>query len=356
MSKNWSLLTVIVLILLTMSLVTLGFSYAKASSTTAIGDLVQLTPMGTLDNPIYVYAKPGDNVTLTFTLSTSVDLTNVTGKMEAFGLSWSVYIGDVAAFSSKEFNVVIPILNSTKEGVYPAIFSLSMEQMPQILSYLIIIVDETAPLVNIYSPEDGSILRGAVNVSLLGFDSYIDSVELYIDNTLIETWDYSGNFTYLLNTTSYTDGLHNMTVFGFDLAGNSANATVFFVFDNTPPTADITAPTVNATYVGNVTITYSASDSLMAYVTLYIDGAPVANWSHSGSYEYVWDTTKYGDGAHTITLVAKDLAGNVATDSMTVYTANVARAKAAARNIGIAIGAIPLLIVGIAIGYLIKRS
>jgi len=204
MSKNWSLLTVIVLILLTMSLVTLGFSYAKASSTTAIGDLVQLTPMGTLDNPIYVYAKPGDNVTLTFTLSTSVDLTNVTGKMEAFGLSWSVYIGDVAAFSSKEFNVVIPILNSTKEGVYPAIFSLSMEQMPQILSYLIIIVDETAPLVNIYSPEDGSILRGAVNVSLLGFDSYIDRVELYIDNTLIETWDYSGNFTYLLNTTSYT--------------------------------------------------------------------------------------------------------------------------------------------------------
>ncbi|RLF38350.1 MAG: hypothetical protein DRN00_04405, partial [Thermoplasmata archaeon] len=321
--------------------------------------LVKLAPRGTLDNPIYVYAKPGDNVTLTFTLSTGLNLTGVAGGAAAFGLSWPVYVGDVGALSSEEFNVTIAVPDDIEEGVYPAVIMLSMDQMPPgppIFTYLTIVVDDTAPLVSIYAPEDGSILRGAVNVSLFGFDAYIDRVELYLDNTLVGTWDYSGNFTYLLNTTTYSDGLHNMTVFGFDLAGNSANATVFFVFDNTPPTAGITAPTANATYVGNVTITYSASDPLMAYVTLYIDGAPVANWSHSGSYEYVWDTTKYGDGAHTITLVAKDLAGNVATDSITVYTANVARAKAAARNMGIVIGAIPLLIVGIAIGYLIKRK
>ena len=323
-------------------------------------ELVKLAPRGTLDNPIYVYAKPGDNVTLTFTVSTGLNLTYVSGVFAALGYSWPIYVGDVGAESSETFNVTFTVPEDTEEGVYPALMMLDMAQIPEnqmpIMTYLTIVVDKTAPMVSIYAPEDGSILRGAVNVSLFGFDAYIDRVELYIDNTLVETWDYSGNFTYLLNTTSYADGLHNMTVYGFDLAGNSANATVFFVFDNTPPTADITAPTANATYVGNVTITYSASDPLMACVTLYIDGAPVANWSHSGSFEYVWDTTKYGDGAHTITLVAKDLAGNVATDSMTVYTANVARAKAAARNMGIVVGAIPLLIVGIAIGYLIKRS
>jgi len=51
-----------------------------------------------------------------------------------------------------------------------------------------------------------------------------------------------------------------------------------------------------------------------------------------------------------------DKAGNEATKSITVYTENVKRAVARARTFGIVMGAIPLLIVGLAIGYLIKRS
>ncbi|RLF17280.1 MAG: hypothetical protein DRN06_04080 [Thermoprotei archaeon] len=221
-----------------------------------------------------------------------------------------------------------------------------------------VIIDNTPPEVSILSPA-GGYLAGTVDVTLYGFDAYLDRVELYIDDELLTSWSASGVHTYGLDTTAYADGSYTLKAKVIDKAGNEAEASVSIVIDNTLPTAAITAPEDGAEVTGTVAITVSGDDVNFDRMELYIDGALVATWTTSGTYDYEWDTTAYGDGAHRIELRVIDKAGNSAEASITVHTTNVAAWRKEARTSGLILGAaaagIPLLIVGAAAGFLLRR-
>jgi len=221
-----------------------------------------------------------------------------------------------------------------------------------------ITIDNTSPEVDILSPT-GGYLAGTVDVMLYGFDAYLDRIELYINDTLLTSWSVNGIHTYSLDTTAYADGSYTLKAKVIDKAGNEAEANVSVVIDNTPPTAAITAPEDGAEVTGTVTITVSGDDANFDRMELYIDGALVATWTTSGTHDYEWDTTAYGDGAHRIELRVIDKAGNSAEASITVYTTNVATWRREAHTSGLTLGAtaagIPLLIAGAAAGFLLRR-
>src|SRR3989475_1991693 len=86
--------------------------------------------------------------------------------------------------------------------------------------------------------------------------------------------------------------------------------------DVTPPTVSITAPAAGATVVGTVTVSASATDNIgVVGVQFKLDGANLGAEATVAPYSVAWNTTTAVTGAHTLTAVARDAAGNIATSA-----------------------------------------
>jgi subtilisin family serine protease len=94
--------------------------------------------------------------------------------------------------------------------------------------------------------------------------------------------------------------------------------------DTTAPLVSISFPVAAATVSGGVTVSVSASDNVgVSSVSLSIDGLPLAIDGVS-PYDFQWDTTAVADGAHVLTAIASDAAGNSTSCSVSVNVSNFA--------------------------------
>ncbi|WP_270888966.1 galactose oxidase-like domain-containing protein [Pedococcus sp. 5OH_020] len=84
--------------------------------------------------------------------------------------------------------------------------------------------------------------------------------------------------------------------------------------DTTPPSVSVTAPASGATVAGTVQVTATASDNVgVVGVQLRLDGAALGSEDITAPYSVPWDTTAATDGAHQLSAVARDAAGNTTT-------------------------------------------
>jgi hypothetical protein len=110
--------------------------------------------------------------------------------------------------------------------------------------------------------------------------------------------------------------------------------------DITPPTGvSVTAPSAGGTVSGSsVTLSANASDNVgVVGVQFKIDGGNVSVEDTASPYSITWDSTTVANGAHLITAVARDAAGNTTTSSavsVTVTNAAGGGADFATRCIG----------------------
>jgi chitodextrinase len=131
------------------------------------------------------------------------------------------------------------------------------------------------------------------------------------------------------STTSYSDtGLspstsYTYTVAAVDAAGNvsgpssPASATTQAAPpDTTSPSVSITAPSASATVAGTISVSASASDDVgVVGVQFKLDGANLDAEDTTSPYSLSWNTTLVSNGAHTLTAVARDAAGNSSTSA-----------------------------------------
>ncbi len=96
--------------------------------------------------------------------------------------------------------------------------------------------------------------------------------------------------------------------------------------DTTLPTVSLTAPTGGSTVTGSVTVSATASDNVgVAGVQFRLDGNNLGSEDTTSPYSVSWNSTSVPNGAHTLTAVARDAAGNVRTSSaVSVTVSNVA--------------------------------
>jgi hypothetical protein len=214
------------------------------------------------------------------------------------------------------------------------------------------IVDNTMPTAEIRAPLNGSYVRSIYAITVYGYDTNLDTMELYIEDSLAKTWNASGTQTYYWNTTSLTDGAYRIRLLIKDKAGNALEKAINVTLDNTPPTVSITAPSEGAELSGNVSIRLTVSDINLDRVFLYVDNAA---FNMTGT-SYSWDTTIVGDGTHTIKLVATDKAGNSAKTSITVTTVNVRLATEETRDAYLFIGLPIGIIIGALVVYIFLRK
>ena len=91
--------------------------------------------------------------------------------------------------------------------------------------------------------------------------------------------------------------------------------------DTTPPTVSLTAPTAGSTLGGTHDVTANASDNdAVTGVQFKLDGADLGAEDTSAPYSVSWNTTTATNGTHTLTAVARDPSGNVATSSAVPVT------------------------------------
>ena len=111
-------------------------------------------------------------------------------------------------------------------------------------------------------------------------------------------------------------GDHAVQVSATDRAGNSVEVTVPFHFDPNAPSLSITAPARN-TFVKakDVIVSWTASDSGsgLASLQLSVDSAPPVDLALDATSHTLAGLSENG---HDVTLVAKDVAGNVATETI----------------------------------------
>jgi O-glycosyl hydrolase len=92
--------------------------------------------------------------------------------------------------------------------------------------------------------------------------------------------------------------------------------------DTVPPTVSVTAPQGGATVSGNVSVSSStASDNVgIRGVQFKLDGALLGVEDVTAPYSVSWNTTGAANGAHSLTAVARDWAGNVTTSTAVQVT------------------------------------
>jgi peptidoglycan/xylan/chitin deacetylase (PgdA/CDA1 family) len=179
--------------------------------------------------------------------------------------------------------------------------------------------DQTAPAVQLTSPNDGSRVRGTAVFTATATDaSGIDRVDFLVDGVKACTAT-AAPYKCDYDTTAKPDSVIAVTARAVDSAGNPAssagrNYTVSnsIPLDTTPPSVALTAPAAGASLSQVATLTADASDNdAVSRVLFYADDV-LLGAAQTAPYSFAWDTTTHAEGAARLEAKALDLSGNQA--------------------------------------------
>src|SRR5436309_1282669 len=182
-------------------------------------------------------------------------------------------------------------------------------------------------IVTITSPSSGSTVSRtttvSANVSIIGALT-VAGVQFKLDGANLGAEDATAPYSISWNTNTIENGSHTLTAIARDILGvqwRSDPVTVTVFNDTTPPTVSITSPANGATVRSTVSVTANASDNVgVVGVQFKLDGANLGGEDTTAPYAVSWNTTTATNGSHTLTVVARDAAGNTATSSAVTVT------------------------------------
>lgn len=183
-------------------------------------------------------------------------------------------------------------------------------------------VDNTAPTVAVTSPAASAHARGTVGLTVAASDNNaVASIQYKLDGTNLGSPVTATPFSASWDSTTAADGSHTLTAVATDTAGNATtSAGVTVVVDNTAPTVSVISPAAGGVS-GTVTVSASASDNAaVASVQFQLDGVNLGSAITTAPYNYSWVTTTATAGAHNLTAIAYDTAGNSNTSAAVAVT------------------------------------
>ncbi|MFA6493850.1 MAG: Ig-like domain-containing protein [Candidatus Paceibacterota bacterium] len=199
--------------------------------------------------------------------------------------------------------------------------------------------DTTVPNISLTAPIEGATVSGSTTLSALATDNVgVAGVKFYLSSgSLIGTEDTTQPFSVIWNSSSVSNGEHTILAVARDAAGNVATSSERTITvnnatstaDTIAPTIAITSPTTGATVYGTTTISATTTDNVgVAGVKMMVDGTMLGTEMTVAPFDIVWNTTGVANGAHSLTAIARDAAGNVATSSAVSVTVNNATSTA----------------------------
>jgi hypothetical protein len=157
----------------------------------------------------------------------------------------------------------------------------------------------------------------------------VAGVQFQLDGANLGAEDTTAPYSTSWNSTTVANGAHTLSAIARDAAGNKSTATVTVTVNNpvpdtTPPTVSIASPATGATVSGSITVTATASDNVgVAGVQFQLDGANLGAEDTTAPYSTSWNSTTASNGAHTLSAIARDAAGNKSTATVSVTVSNI---------------------------------
>ncbi|MEO8064706.1 MAG: Ig-like domain-containing protein [Pseudomonadota bacterium] len=190
--------------------------------------------------------------------------------------------------------------------------------------------DGTAPTVALTAPAAGAAVSGSVTVSADASDNVgVVGVQFKVDGVDIGTEDTSASYSRTWDSATASNGTHSLTAVARDAAGNTTTSAARTVNvnngggDTQAPTVSLTAPASGATVAGSISITASASDNVAVVgVQFKVDGVNSGAEDTRSPFSRTWDSRTASNGAHSLTAVARDAAGNTTTSAARSVTVN----------------------------------
>jgi thermitase len=192
------------------------------------------------------------------------------------------------------------------------------------------VADTEAPAVFISTPASGATVTGLVGVDVTATDNArVDRVELRANGTTVAI-DATAPFAFAWDSNGVSNGITNLVAYAFDASGNSkassavsvnvANGTSSTIQDTTAPAIKIINPVEGSVSGKNVPVSVNATDDANASgitQTVYIDGVLKATGKGS-TLGYNWNIRNAAAGPHTIQVIARDVAGNTSSASVSI--------------------------------------
>src|SRR5258706_10620381 len=182
-------------------------------------------------------------------------------------------------------------------------------------------------IVAITSPTGGSTVGGTIpvnaSVTIVGLLT-VGGVQFKLDGANLGPEDTSAPYSVQWDTRAANNGSHTLTAVGRDVLGLlwTSNPVVVTVFnDQTPPVVAMTSPSPGAYLRGTTAVGANATDNVaVAGVQFRLDGANLGAEVTTSPYGLSWNTAAATNGAHSLTAVARDAAGNVTTSAVVTVT------------------------------------
>ena len=137
------------------------------------------------------------------------------------------------------------------------------------------------PTVAITSPADGATVGGHVNVAFRALDDTgLNRVTLDVGGTVVRTWSPGGSGQtqflgeYALDTWALANGSHTLTVTVWDIAGNSATASITVTVSNTGTPGDLVLVTEPLTDSNAFPVVADGATPKLALVTVQTGAVP----------------------------------------------------------------------------------
>ncbi|WP_375764763.1 Ig-like domain-containing protein [Archangium gephyra] len=187
------------------------------------------------------------------------------------------------------------------------------------------------PVVALTAPSNGARVRGVVPMTAtVSSSSAVTRVEFHADGTLLGT-DTSAPYELSWDSTTVADGAHSLTAKAYDTEGRVGTAPAVLVSsDNTPPDVALTSPAPGMYLGGSSTVLEATAtdNQAVSKVEFFVDGTLLGT-DTSAPYTMTWSTAYAAEGAHTLTVKAHDLAGNVRTSTGVAVTVDLYTPSAA---------------------------
>lgn len=187
--------------------------------------------------------------------------------------------------------------------------------------------DLTPPTTSITAPAGASTVSGTINVNADADDNIaVTKVEFYVDGALIGT-DTGSPYSISWNTTTISNGSHNLTSKAYDAANNTGTSAIVSVTvsnsDTTPPTTFITSPAAGSVVSGTRNVTASATDNVaVKRVEFYLDGNIKLGSDAASPYTISWNTNIVPNGNHNLTSKAFDTSNYSSTSPAVTVNVN----------------------------------
>ncbi|MDH5327702.1 MAG: Ig-like domain-containing protein [Gammaproteobacteria bacterium] len=176
------------------------------------------------------------------------------------------------------------------------------------------------------NPVDGAYVRGTFNLTADVNDPLgINNTSLYVDDSLHSTATSATSPLFEVNSSAFTDGVHNFRVLATNGVGFDTPSAVNYTVDNTNPTASIPNVANGAYLSGQASIQLDVFDNMqLNRVQLLLNGSALNTYTDFSSPlpPYNFNTTAESDSAATLALSATDSAGNNTVHSLDISIDN----------------------------------